>query len=339
MPTFDYDERFEASIRVPQMQKNSLIEDAPRKKAIVIAGPTGVGKTALSIHLSKILAAEIVSCDSMQVYQDMDIGTAKPTKEQKQLAQHHLIDVCPIDRTYNVSDFFQDAKKAAESIAARNRIPIFVGGTGFYIDAIIHGPPVGPPADLKIRAELDIEVERRGPEPLYDRLFQLDPDYARSVTPRDRHKIIRGLEIMILSGKKVSDFQPKLHSVGLDFDFHCWFLHMDRNRLYKRIEKRCEQMIEEGLLDEVDSLMEQGLLENHNASKAIGYKQSIAYLQGSRSQDDYQDFVQQFKTATKRYAKKQYTWFRKKEEFRWLDLDKYNFHQLIQLVLRDFDLQ
>jgi tRNA dimethylallyltransferase len=333
MPTGNFDETFLS----PEHKKIQGITFSPKAKAIVLAGPTGVGKTALSIKLAKILSGEIVSADSMQVYKGMDIGTAKVSILDRTEVEHHMIDVRKVNEPINVVEFFQEAKKVIQSVVARSHVPIIVGGTGFYIQALIHGPPVGPPADKRIRKLLENDLNRFGIEALYDRICKLDPEYAKSITKQDRHKILRALEIMAITHKKVSDFHPQRHSKGLDLQFHCWFLSRSRQELYRRIEQRCDQMMRIGFLEEVEELEKKGIKDNITAQNAIGYRQALDFFQTERTQEDRQAFLQIFKQASKRYAKKQFTWFKKHPEFRWLDLEKYSDEAALQVILRDFD--
>ncbi|NGX31268.1 MAG: tRNA dimethylallyltransferase [Chlamydiae bacterium] len=328
---------FEETFLSPEYKKMHGIAFGKMPRAIVLAGPTGVGKTVLSLQLAKIMGAEIVSCDSMQVYKGMDIGTAKPSILERNEIPHHLIDIREVKKPINVVEFFQEAKKATESIVSRNRIPIFVGGTGFYIQALIHGPPIGPPADANVRKLLHSDLERFSIEALYDRICKLDPEYAKDITPFDKHKILRALEIMAITHKKVSDFHPKKFSKGLELDFHCWFLSRSRKALYERIEQRCDQMIKIGFLEEMEDLVQKGLQTNVTASNAIGYRQALDFLHSKRTEEEFHDFIAKFKQKTRQYAKKQFTWFRKQKEFRWLDLEKYSQEAAIQAVLLDFE--
>lgn len=308
-----------------------------RPTAIVITGPTGVGKTDLSLEVAKMVGGEIISADSMQVYQGMDIGTAKATLEERAGIPHYMLDIRPVGAPFDVSDFFHEAKRAFELIVAKNRVPIIVGGTGFYLQALMHGPPLGPPRDAAIQAEIEREIERFGVEALYDRLAKLDPDYAKRIEAQDKRKVTRALEIMAISHRKVSAFDPKQYSNGIDAHFCPWFLCCERGALYRRIEERCDEMLERGLLAEVDRLENEGLCRNTTASQAIGYKQGLDYLHSEQSPKDYAVFVQAFKMASRRYAKKQFTWFRRHLEFRWLDVDKYTKSQAAQIIYRDFE--
>lgn len=294
----------------------------PKKSVIVIAGPTACGKSAFAVALAKSIGGEIISADSMQVYRGANIGTAKPTAEEQAAVPHHLIDVRNLDESFNVVDFFYEARHCCEVILSQNRVPIVVGGSGFYLHAFIYGPPSGPPSMPEVRQALEEELLQKGIEPLFERLRQQDPHYAATVNKNDRQKILRALEIMTLTRKRVSQLSWKRRTQAVNYDFHCWFLNRPREHLYRRIEKRCDKMLEEGFLDEVRQLDAEGALsKNTAAAQAIGYRQALEYLKTAGTEQDYQVFVNKFKQASRNYAKRQLTWFRREPLFRWLDLD------------------
>lgn len=319
-------------------QKEKYPEDSFLKKAIIVSGPTASRKTETSLILAKALGGEIISADSMQVYKQMDIGTAKATEKQLKQVPHHLVDIKDIAHSFNVVEFYERALEAIDNITARNKVPIIVGGTGFYIHTLIYGPPLGPPSDPKVRKLLEKDMEKFGPEALYEKLLSIDPAYAKTVTKGDKHKIIRALEIITLTEKKVSDFlrtEPMQYRPRLNF--RCWFIYYPKDILYDRIEKRCDQMLESGFLDEVKHLESLGLRDNVTASQAIGYKQALEFLKTDQTQNDYQEFVSAFKKASKRYAKRQFTWFKKEPLFRWLNLEAYDLSRSVELILHDFE--
>lgn len=308
----------------------------PKKKVIVIAGPTGCGKTALAIPLAKEIGGEIISADCMQVYRGMDIGTAKASQEQREEVAHHLIDIRPVRESFNVVDFYFEARHCCQLVHFRERVPIIVGGSGFYLHSLIYGPPNGPPSVPELRKALEDEMELHGPETLYHRLNQVDPEYAKTITKNDKQKIIRALEILTLSGKKVSQLSWKGRRPPQNYDFRCWFLHRPRDILYQIIDQRCEQMLQQGFLEEVQTLLNEGLLENNSAAQAIGYKQAINFLQTSRTADDYAFFVDEFKKATRHFAKRQFTWFRREPLFQWLDMDKIDTETAVEIIAQDY---
>ncbi len=306
------------------------------KKVIVLAGPTGSGKTAISLDLAEKLGAEIISADSMQVYRGMDIGTAKATPEEQARVPHHLIDIRDISEPLNVKDFYEEAMYAIRDILLRGRTPIVVGGTGFYIHALLYGPPQGPACDPEVRAMLKDEEERFGIELLYDKLTKIDPDYAKTVSAKDRHKILRALEIIEISGRRVSSFaKPK--EIKSFFDFRPWFIYWPREILYKRLEQRCDDMLRYGLLEEVVRLDRAGIRLNNTASQAIGYRQTLDFLDTARTPADYEEYVRQLKMASRHLAKRQFTWFRKEPAFRWLNLEEHSAQEAIDVILRDFE--
>ncbi len=309
-----------------------------QKKAIILSGPTATGKTDLSIILAKALGGEIISADSMQVYKNMDIGTAKVSLEQRRQVPHHLIDICELHHAFNVVEFYHAATGAMDSIFARDKVPIIVGGTGFYIHTLLYGPPKGPPADEQVRQALEEEMIRFGPEMLYEKICCYDPNYAKTISPQDKHKVIRALEIMTISQRKVSDFLVDADQLAHpEINFRCWFVHFNKETLYQRIENRCEKMVDEGFLKEVEWLKQEGLEDNVSASQAIGYRQALDYLQTQKTSVDYQEFLLQFKKASRKYAKRQFTWFRKEPLFRWLDLEVFSEQAAAELILHDFE--
>lgn len=309
----------------------------PKKRVIVISGPTAAGKTEISLSLAQAIGGEIISADSCQVYRGMNIGTAKASPEERTLIAHHLIDIRDIHDPFNVAEFSKYAKDALDGIIARDNVPIIVGGSGFYIHALLYGPPLGPPSIKKVREHLEKQMENLGSEVLYERLQMLDPEYAATISEKDRHKIVRALEIMALSEKKVSDF-PKSESLQeQEFDFRCWFLYYPRETLYSRIEMRCDEMLKKHFLDEVRELDKNGLRNNPSASQAIGYRQAIEFLDSPQTDADFEAFITKFKKATRHFAKRQFTWFRKEPLFRWLNIAEHPTERLKELILQDFE--
>lgn len=323
------------SILLPQKQPVSA--PGKKKKILVIAGPTAAGKTDLSISLAQTVGGEIISADSMQVYRGMDIGTAKAPEEQRSLITHHLIDLCELDEPFNVAAFYEETREALRGIFIRDNVPIVVGGSGFYIHVLLYGPPSGPPSVPQLRQQLEKQMNSLGSEVMYERLQMLDPLYAATISEHDRHKIIRALEIMALSDKKVSDFNKPNKIQELENDFRCWFIYYPREKLYARIEARCDEMLKNGFIDEVKELEKKGLRNNPSASQAIGYRQALEFLDSPQSLSDMQNFILKFKKASRHYAKRQFTWFRKEPLFRWLNIDEHPMERLKELILRDFE--
>lgn len=323
--------------RHPIPQREKIFPQRRKKRILIIAGPTASGKTKLSLSLAEALGGEVISADSMQVYQGMDIGTAKAPPEERALIAHHLIDICDLQTVFNVAEFYKQVQEVYRQIFARENVPIVVGGSGFYIHALLYGPPAGPPSCPEMRSTLEKQMRDLGPEVLYERLQLYDPAYAATISEYDRHKIIRGLEIMALSEKRVSDFPKPNHLQEQEYDFRCWFLYYPREKLYSRIEKRCDEMIQRGLIEEVKELVNQGLKQNPSASQAIGYRQALEYLASPQTKEDLQNFIASFKKASRHYAKRQFTWFRKEPLFRWLNIEEHPPERLKELILQDFE--
>lgn len=308
-----------------------------KKKVIVIAGPTGVGKTNIGIDIAEILGGEIISADSMQVYKNMDIGTAKATKDQQERINHHLIDIKDITQSFNVSEYYKVAHEACRQILFKGLVPIVVGGSGFYIHAFLYGPPKGPPSNPIIRKKLEEQLDQLGPESLYERLEILDPGYAKTITTRDKHKIIRALEIITITRQKVSEIPiPNTDNLPL-YNYRLWFLYLPKELLYERINDRCDEMIAKGFIDEVKLLEKEGLRNNYSASQAIGYRQCLEYLDSKQTQEDRIKFIEEFKQASRKYVKRQFTWFKKEPHFRWLNLEELGIEKAKEYILQDYE--
>lgn len=285
------------------------------EKVIVICGPTASGKTSLSIELAKQIQGEIVSCDSMQIYKEMDIGTAKPTEEEKQGIPHYLLDfVSPEDR-YSVADYKKDAKKAIKEIIQKGKIPIVVGGTGLYIDSLIY--EIEYPIiefDETYRKQLEKRVEKEGLANLYAEAKKIDPIAIEKISQNDTKRILRILEIYHTTGKTKTEQEIESRKNPPEYDYHVYALKWEREALYERINKRVDIMIEQGLIEEVKSI-----LKKHEkfptAMQGLGYKEVVEYLQGKLSKEE---MIEKLKMETRRYAKRQMTWFRKNKQTIWL---------------------
>lgn len=335
--TFEDKELKKLLSQIPLPQKEKIPNRESKRKVIVLSGPTAVGKTKHSLAAAEALGGEIVSADSMQVYRKMDIGTAKVSEEDQKRIPHHLIDIRNLDETFNVMDFYKEAHKSIRDILMRGKVPIVIGGTGFYIHSLIYGPPSGPPSVPEVRKALEEEIEQKGADALYERLKKTDPDYAKTITGADRQKIVRALEIISLTQKKVSDF-PKMEGKEIPYDFRCWFLYTPKEELYPHIEMRCDEMIAAGFIDEVRLLDKEGLRKNTSAAQAIGYRQCLEFLDSPGSPDDFETFIASFKRASRRYAKRQFTWFRKEPLFRWLKVDRLAMERSIDTIIQDYEL-
>jgi tRNA dimethylallyltransferase len=288
-----------------------------QKPILIIAGPTAVGKTDASLLLAQEWGAEIVSADSMQVYRGMDIGTAKPTREQRALVYHHLIDVADPAQPYSVGDYYRDARSAIGAIIASGGVPIVVGGTGLYIRALMKGLFHGPPADLELRERLLMREMEGGEGSLYADLVGVDPEAAIKIHPNDLRRTVRALEVHQLKERKMSECQKEHAFQDRPFPFRLLFLVRSRSELYPRIEARVDRMIAEGLEDEVKGLLLKGLGSGLVSMQALGYSHFIDYFNGRTG---YEETIALLKRDTKRFAKRQFTWFRREPEAQWIDI-------------------
>ena len=282
-------------------------------KIVAVTGPTASGKTSLAIELAKRLDGEIVSCDSMQIYRGMDIGTAKPTKEELAQVPHHLIDILPADAPYSCSDYVKDAERAVEDIVSRGKLPIFCGGTGLYLDRFLKGGnDDGAACDDSLREELKRFVDEKGIDALYERLVELDPVAAEAIHKNNVKRVMRAIEICLVTGEKKSEIDKKNAEIVEKYDHKVITLAFEnRELLYERIGRRVDQMISEGLIEETKRLMEAGVFErSQTAAQAIGYKELFPYFGGEAT---LESCVEELKAATRRYAKRQVTWFSGKD--------------------------
>lgn len=287
------------------------------KPLLIIAGPTAVGKTDASILLAQELEAEIVSADSMQIYRGMDIGSAKPTREQRRLVYHHMIDIVEPDQPYSAGDYLRDARAALDGIIASGGTPIVVGGTGLYIRALMRGLFHGPPADLDLREQL-LQREAGGESgTLYADLVKIDPEAAIKIHPNDLRRTVRALEVYYLRDRKLSDFQREHAFKDKQYPFKLLFLVRSRAELYPRIEQRVDRMVAEGLEAEVKMLMDRGYSPELISLKGLGYQHFMAFHLGKVS---HTEAVALLKRDTKRFAKRQFTWFRREPEAVWVDV-------------------
>ena len=291
-----------------------------KKPLIVIGGPTACGKTGFSIKLAKEIGGEIISADSMQVYRYMDIGTAKVTPEEADGVPHYLIDEFDPNEEYNVMLFQQKAKTYMEEIWAKGKIPILVGGTGFYINALLYDNDfTETDNDTSYREECYKLAREQGTEVLYERLKEIDPEYAENIHANNVKRVTRALEYHYLTGQKFSEHNAEQKEKKTPYDAAVIILNMDREKLYERIELRIDIMMEQGLLEEVKSLLEKGYTPDLVSMQGIGYKEFIPYFNGECT---LEEAVTQLKTKTRRFAKRQLTWFRRQIDGLWVDLSK-----------------
>ena len=253
-----------------------------KPKVIVICGPTASGKTALSIELAKKINGEIISSDSMQIYKDMNIGTAKPTAEEMQGIKHYLLDFVEPDKRYSVAEFKKDAEKAIEEILSKGKIPIVVGGPGLYVDSLIYGIEYqNIELDEKYRKELEKIAEEQGLQVLYKRAKEIDEEAIKKISPNDKKRIIRILEIYKATGKNKTEQEIESRKKEIKYDFKVFAINMDREKLYERINKRVDIMIEQGLIEEVKEIT-QKYKKFPTAMQGLGYKEVVEYLEGKR---------------------------------------------------------
>ncbi|WP_445487339.1 tRNA (adenosine(37)-N6)-dimethylallyltransferase MiaA [Niallia sp. 03133] len=287
-----------------------------KEKVIVLIGPTAVGKTKLSIELAKRFNGEIISGDSMQIYKKMDIGTAKINQEEMEGIPHHLIDIKNPDEHFSVAEFQTLVREKISEITNRGKIPFIVGGTGLYIQSVLYDYQFQEtPTDINYRQQLESFAQKEGSEAIHAELMIKDSDSANAIPHQNVRRVIRALEIFHVTGKKASDWQ-KEQSQELLYDAEIIGLTMDRDLLYNRINERVDKMVEEGLVKEVKNLYDSGL-KNCQSIQAIGYKELYKYFDGFLL---FEDAIDELKQNSRRYAKRQLTWFRNKMSVKWFDM-------------------
>lgn len=286
-----------------------------KPKVIVIGGPTASGKTALSIELAKKIDGEIVSADSMQIYKHMNIGTAKPEEAEKQNIKHYMLDIIEPNDRYSVADYKREAKNAIREILQKGKTPIVVGGTGLYIDALIYEIEyLELEVDLSYRQKLEDLAKQEGLQSLYEKAKQIDSKAMEKISPNDQKRILRVLELYHQTGKTKTELELKSRKEP-EFDYHVFALTMNRETLYHRINQRVDKMLENGLVEEVKKIYNQ-YQEFPTSMQALGYKEVVEYLENKIS---YEQMVEKIKMESRRYAKRQLTWFRKNKQTIWLD--------------------
>lgn len=302
-----------------------------KKKVVSIVGPTAVGKTALGIAAAKKFNGEIISGDSTQVYHGMDIGTAKVTPEETEGIPHHMIDMIKPDDPFSVADFQQHVKSHIKAIHQRGNLPIIVGGSGLYIQSVLFDYHFSEQRrDAALTKRLFQQIEAEGAENLYERLRQIDPEQARKIHPNNHRRLVRALEVYELTGLTMSAYQEGQQAES-PYDPFIIGLDMERTTLYSRINKRVDQMVEDGLIQEVQSLIDKGYKECQSM-QAIGYKEIAAYLENRLSKTDAISAVKQ---NSRKYAKRQLTWFRNKLDVNWYLLTEKEASQQMKLILND----
>lgn len=302
-----------------------------KKPMVILTGPTAVGKTALSIELAKKINGAIISADSMQVYKYMDIGSAKIMPEEMQKIKHYLVDeLLPTDE-FHIVKFQEMAKAALEEIYAQGKIPIIVGGTGFYIQGLLYDIDFSKQdADYEYRMELEAFAKEHGAQALHERLRKIDPVSYETIHANNIKRVIRALEYYHLSGKPISEHNEQERQKESPYHFAYFVLNDDRKNLYDRIEKRIDIMLEQGLLEEVTGLKQMGCHKDMVSMQGLGYKEILAYLDGECSLEEAVDLL---KKETRHFAKRQLTWFRRERDVIWFDKSKYSYDE--RMILED----
>lgn len=296
-----------------------------KKPLIVLTGPTAVGKTSLSIALAKAVNGEIISADSMQVYQKMDIGSAKIRPEEMDGVKHYLVDVLDPKEDFHIVKFQQMAKTAMEEIYAKGKIPILVGGTGFYIQAVTRDIDFTQARqEDSYRKDLELLAEEKGSEYLHEMLKKVDPKSAEAIHAHNVKRVIRALEFYHQNGTPISSHNEEQKQNESPYALAYFVLNMPRELLYQRIDRRVDQMLEEGLLEEVKALQEEGCHRGMVSMQGLGYKEILAYLEGEYP---LEEAVRILKRDTRHFAKRQLTWFRRESEVVWVDKDRFNYEE------------
>lgn len=303
-----------------------------KPKVIVICGPTASGKTSLSIEVAKKIDGEIISCDSMQIYKEMNIGTAKPTVEEMQGIPHYMLDfVLPSER-YSVADFKEAATDRIEDILKREKVPIIVSGTGLYVDALtknITYPEIE--IDLEYRKQLEELIKENGLESLYEEAKKIDEKAMQTISKNDKKRIMRVLEIYHQTGKTKTQLESESRLTPPPYEYIVFAINMEREKLYERINKRVDIMIDQGLIEEVEALTKK-YEEFPTAMQGLGYKEVVSYLKKEITKEE---MIEKLKMETRRYAKRQLTWFRKDENIKWID-GLAPLEQNIQCILEEY---
>ncbi len=300
-------------------------------KILVLTGLTATGKTKIGIELARKLNGEIISADSRQVYKLMDIGTAKPTQQERKEAVHHLLDVVFPDETYSAGRFVREAEITIEQILNRQKLPIIVGGTGLYLKSLIYGIFESPKVSEEIRKKIQDEAEDYGLQKLFSRLTEIDPKTAELISPKDRVRIVRALEIYEVTGRPISELKTQWKKNQKKYEFKSYGITMSRKKLYESINNRVDRMIEQGFLEEVKNLRRLGYSFDLPALRTFGYLDIFNCLQGKVG---LEEAIEKFKQGTRNFAKRQLTWFRHQLPLTWIDLDN---QKPVEVILGAFE--
>ncbi len=306
------------------------------KKLVIIAGPTAVGKTDISIKIAKELNTEIISADSMQIYKYMDIGSAKVSKEEQSLVNHHLIDIIDPKEEFSVSEYKDKAQNIISQLHDVGKIPVITGGTGLYINSLICNMSFTESSkDEEYREYIEGIAGDKGNEFVHSMLKDIDPESYRVIHHNNLKRVIRALEVYHITGRPFSDFKED-NMYSCDYDLHYYILNMDREKLYNRINKRVDIMLQNGLVEEVKGLMDYGCTKDMQSMKGIGYKELISYLQGEIT---YGEAIEDIKKGSRNYAKRQLTWFRKDPRAVFIDKDNYSCDEdIVDKILDDIKI-
>jgi tRNA dimethylallyltransferase len=310
-------------------------DDGPGKsrRVPVIVGPTASGKTGVALRLAEILGGEILSADSRQIYRYLDVGTAKPTPAQRELVRHHFIDELTPEAEFNAGKFGELGRKAVDQIFARGRLPIVTGGSGLYIRSLIDGLFEGPGADPEFREGLEERIRRNGLPDLLEELQRLDPLTASRIDPTKPRRVIRALEVIHATGRSLSSHQAAA-KVELNFVPVLFGLLWEKKELYRRIDDRCDRMVSGGLLEEAAALERRGYDVSLNALNTVGYKEAFAVLRGELAPEE---MMAEFRKNTRRYAKRQMTWFRRDSRIRWIRMNEQTAEEEVaEVIAREF---
>lgn len=308
--------------------------DLSKPRVVAVGGPTASGKTALSVALARAFDGEIINADSMQIYKNLDVGTAKPSAEERQGIPHYLLDFLPPETPYSVADFTAAADPLIRDITARGRLPLVVGGTGLYITSLLSGMAFAPEkTDPAIRARLQARADTEGGAALYAELQRIDPGYAAQVHPNNLPRVIRALELFEATGRRMSDQRREARPAEAPYHALCLCLTCrDRAVLYSRIDRRVDEMVENGVLDEARQVYDHRDAYR-TAAQAIGYKEFFPYFEGTA---DLTECTERLKQATRNYAKRQLTWFRRQNDVVWLYLDEEDVTERACTLVRAF---
>jgi tRNA dimethylallyltransferase len=299
-----------------------------QKQLIVIGGATATGKSKLALELAKQINGEIISADSMQVYKQMNIGTAKPSAEEMRTVKHHMIDVVAPDEAFSVATYKKMCKACIESVHANGEIPILVGGTGFYINAVIFDNEFTESTiDITYRNSLYEIAEKSGNEKLHNKLAEIDPESAELIHQNNTKRVVRAIEFFNQTGQKMSEHNAQEQTRPLSYDVKFFIANMERSKLYDKINERVDQMMDSGLLEEVRGLLSNGYTKDLVSMQGIGYKELISYIDGEMSLDDS---INKIKQNTRHYAKRQLTWFRNQTTAVWLDTEEKSIEEIIK---------